>query len=598
MNDSVQFPHVGIRASAGSGKTYKLTSRYLGLLLSGEKPEQILATTFTRKAAGEILERVVTRLAKAVLDSSACKQLGADVLSREIGQAEAGEALLAVAASLHRTRISTIDSFFSKIATCFSFELGLPMQWEIVDESEALSMQSAAIDATLRADRDSVLSTIRVLAKGRYSRSIASLVRRTVDTIFGAYLITHRTAWEWLAQYPDPDPDVVSQLIEELESAGKMPFPDKRMGPALAKNIASAKSGNFQEFVEGGFAKKVLEGSNLYQRKPIPEAITVLLTELIEQARFAVLRELHERNVATFALLSEYEKHLSRQKQYRAGMQFDDITRTLAQEQWLGRMDDIYFRLDGTIRHMLLDEFQDTSVTQWTVLSRIAKEIVDTGDTGRSILLVGDVKQAIYGWRGGEAGILDSVGKEFASLEWEHLHQSRRSAPPVIDAVNKVFEGISTNSALRDDYSAASAWQDGFHTHVTVQKHLDGYVRLEVAPDVESDDASDTVIQHAAAITKEWTEKFPTATIGVLTRTNDAVGKVMAQLRDLHVPASEEGGNPITDSAAVAILLSLLTLADHPGDSAARFHVASSPLGEKLGLENREQRVSGGEARS
>src|SRR5438094_1628729 len=73
------FPHQVIRASAGSGKTHQLTNRYLGLLAAGVKPDAILATTFTRKAAGEILERVMRRLAEAAADSRKAAQLSSDL---------------------------------------------------------------------------------------------------------------------------------------------------------------------------------------------------------------------------------------------------------------------------------------------------------------------------------------------------------------------------------------------------------------------------------------------------------------------------------------------------------------------------------------
>src|ERR1700688_1585778 len=84
MSDSL-FAHALIRASAGSGKTHQLTNRYLGLLAAGVEPDAILATSFTRKAAGEILDRVLSRLAEAAGDAAKAKDL-----AKAIGQNDFG----------------------------------------------------------------------------------------------------------------------------------------------------------------------------------------------------------------------------------------------------------------------------------------------------------------------------------------------------------------------------------------------------------------------------------------------------------------------------------------------------------------------------
>ena len=135
-----------IKASAGSGKTFKLSNKFLGILLDtgggkvSQKIDTILASTFTRKAAGEILDRILNRLAEAALDENKQKELDQhiplpvkDTKKRtELLQTTVAE----IAKNLYRLRISTLDSFFNKIASSFSLELGLPPGWEIIDETE------------------------------------------------------------------------------------------------------------------------------------------------------------------------------------------------------------------------------------------------------------------------------------------------------------------------------------------------------------------------------------------------------------------------------------------------------------------------------
>jgi ATP-dependent helicase/nuclease subunit A len=578
--------HVAIRASAGSGKTYRLTTRYLGLLLRGESPSHILATTFTRKAAGEILGRVLTRLAGAVLEARACETLAKDVGQPDLTMARAGETLKEAASLLHRMRISTIDSFFAGIAKSFSLELAFPPQWEIVDASVADAMRTEAVSATLRGEVDAVLVLIRLLSKGRFGRSVASLVAETVDALHGVYLDAPDSAWDTLVSRTVPDLAWREEIVRQLEDCQVSLALPGRMAESLQQTIEHARARRWEMLLTRGLPSKLLNGKHTYYSDEIPPEIEDHLAELIEQVRAVLLDALIGRGRATHRLLAVFDEHVRELKRARAALRFDDVTRALATASLLGRLDEVFFRLDGSIHHLLLDEFQDTSLAQWQVLRPLAKEVASHATPDRSVLLVGDVKQAIYGWRGGVADIFDTLDADLPGLTWEPLHMSRRSSPPIIDTVNYVFEDLRGNKALRDEQAAAYAWQAGYVRHKTIKKDLAGYARLEVAPSLDGESAGTSTLRRAAIVTKEWARRCPGASIGVLTRSNDAVRRVMAELRELRVPASEEGGNPITDSAAVGLVLSLLRMADHPGDSVARFHVAASPLGESLGLKN------------
>ena len=104
------------------------------------------------------------------------------------------------------------------------------------------------------------------------------------------------------------------------------------------------------------------------------------------------------------------------------------------------RLEEIVYRLNGHVAHLLLNEFQDTSALQWRVLRPFVQRVV--GGADRSLFCVGNVKQAIYGWRGGVAEIFDAVDEEFGPLPVRALNESFRSSLVVIDCVNRVFENI------------------------------------------------------------------------------------------------------------------------------------------------------------
>ena len=125
--------HTFLLASAGSGKTWQLTSRYLQLIAGGALPASILASTFTRAAAGEIRDRILVRLARAASNEKDRAEL-ADALDAPELTGERVLSLLAdVARSLHQMQIRTLDSFFASVATAFALELGLPHGVRIVE---------------------------------------------------------------------------------------------------------------------------------------------------------------------------------------------------------------------------------------------------------------------------------------------------------------------------------------------------------------------------------------------------------------------------------------------------------------------------------
>ena len=234
------------------------------------------------------------------------------------------------------------------------------------------------------------------------------------------------------------------------------------------------------------------------------------------------------------------------------------MTRRLGEAAIADRLDEVVYRLDGHVAHLLLDEFQDTSALQWRVLRPFAQRVIHGGE-GRSFFCVGDVKQAIYGWRGGVAEIFDALDDEFGGLSSRALNESFRSSPVVIDCVNKVFEGVANNSVLQKCPAAAQKWSQRFTPHTTARLDLPGYCRMVTAPPAgDGEEQGVVTLRHAAEEIARLHEQTPELGIGVLVRRNKAVARLIFELRLRGIDASEEGGNPLTDSPAVQVILSLL----------------------------------------
>ena len=129
--------HQMILASAGSGKTFALTDRYVALLAGGAKPDRIAALTFTRKAAGEFFDEILRKLAGAAADSGVAARLAGGVESRELGTLDFIRMLRSVVDSMHRLNLGTLDSFFARVVRAFPLELGLGGDFEILSEQAA-----------------------------------------------------------------------------------------------------------------------------------------------------------------------------------------------------------------------------------------------------------------------------------------------------------------------------------------------------------------------------------------------------------------------------------------------------------------------------
>ena len=198
MTDALrgEFQNNIIRASAGTGKTFRLSNRYIQLLASGAKCETILAATFTRKGAGEILDRIVQRLAAAALDSDKAVELSEQV-QWAIDQERAAEILHELLRNLHLLEIGTLDSFFNRVAKAFSLELSLPPTWEIAEQQQIARLQDEAIETILRSDN--IGNLLHLMEKGEAQRRIASLIRDTVKRIYSVFRETRREAWGSIA---------------------------------------------------------------------------------------------------------------------------------------------------------------------------------------------------------------------------------------------------------------------------------------------------------------------------------------------------------------------------------------------------------------
>ncbi len=598
------MPLTVIRACAGSGKTYTLATSFLRILLQRGKeghaqdPAAILATTFTRAAAGEILDRIIQLLAAATLSDSKRAELAAHI-ECPVAREDCQRVLRTLAGSLDRLGISTMDAFFQQTAKAFAPAMGLAPGWQPAVDESADELDRAALRALLlRAEPESLANALWTYKRKTVS-SIHNALIELSPTLDALAIPAHDPA-----QYPRPqervwmESEVAPALSFLAASATWMPKtaagqPRAHWEKAVRKLSEEMQSGTpVIGVLENTLAIRALEGSP-FDRVPIPEALLAALTPALQIAKSA-LREQHDARLHALAWLAHHYRHARDSAVFlSAAYTFDDVSRILAANTV--RNDDLYFRLGTKFEHVLFDEFQDTNRRQFEFFRPLVEEI---GASGGCALVVGDEKQAIYGWRGGDRelmrGPLLGIGERIGTAPGPELHHSYRSSPAVLNAVNRTFDVLRSDwlpgdgdpAALR---AAGRDWMEHFKDHesATIVQKLQGTVHLhEISAGELDEDADAPVIEHALQLLGGHLSEDRDRKTAILLRKNKLMPRIVAEIRRRFPDAdvSGEGGNPLTDSRAVEIVLSLFTWLDHPGHTAARLVVLTSPVREVFGL--------------
>ncbi len=642
-----KFPHRAISASAGTGKTWALTHRYLALLAAGESPDRICALTFSRKAAGEIFDAIVGRLCESILDPAERATTAANIARQAPGLTPPGEAreymtlLRRVLDQAHRLRVGTLDSFLLGIARAFPMELGLPPDIRPMDNAggEARALRQRLLmrlfDPRLsRTDggrsASELLQAFRQAQFGKESKSLAQRLDRSAAESYDFYREHAEKAWgvseriwpagRWWETAAQAE-------IETARSAGYLEalrwvFGDKgrpaQLGQACAAIAGAAATHapdrpwprNLSESVFRQILAPARSGTPdfqlVYYKKdyPFPAGLWPPFRAALAHMFNVEVQRVLESTAGLFALLQQYDRLYREASRIEGTMSFDDFARQLGLEAnqpslHKDAIDRLYidYRLDGRLDHWLLDEFQDTSDTQWHAIANLIDEVVQDPEQRRSFFTVGDIKQSIYGWRGGNYRLFGHVRERCGIRPGDTLNICHRSFPAVIETVNAVFDNLEqwvprAGGGQGPHPEAVAAFMAEWERHQSARPGSGYAALLEYAPGTAkpADDpaAAGTDAEEDAdpaqyeAVARLLGEVQPTAkglSAAVLVRSNkqgrmctDAVRR-----RLQGVPVVHEGTGGIVDNPVVTALLALVRYAAHPADTLALRHVQMSP---------------------
>lgn len=506
-----------VGASAGSGKTKVLSDRVLRLLLAGSPPTRLLCLTFTKAAAAEMEKRVASRLSTWTAASLGTLEKSlASLLDRPPSLEETTRARSLFAQMLDAPgglKIQTIHSFCQSILSRFPLEAGITPNFEALDERSASELLARAreevLEAAYRAAPASepwaleLHQALRYLAGGLGEEDFAKLLSgvtshkdrlRLMVEGFGGLGNAVAEVYRRLDLSPDLSEDA---LLAEAGSEGAFDRAGlTRLAEAYANGTPTERvrgtdlaawlaGGHLDPRSFDGYGTVFLTKDGEPRKNPLTKALLEAHPDLLEVAETEASRLIAARQqvaalgeaVQTTALLRlgwQITEAYQRAKRGAVALDYDDmilLVRDLLVRPGISSW--VHYKLDGGIDHVLVDEAQDTSPPQWQVIEGLVEEFFagmgasedrSLGDLPpRSLFVVGDPKQSIFGFQGAAPWLFSEKKKAyeqrardadrlFASLS---LDMSFRSAQPILDAVDAVFE----RGGLEEGVSFEEKWR-------------------------------------------------------------------------------------------------------------------------------------------
>jgi ATP-dependent helicase/nuclease subunit A len=591
---------VAVEACAGAGKTWMLVSRILRALLDGAMPHEILAITFTRKAAGEMRERLHDWLARFA--SASRQELADELLARGIARpgAEQVDALKGLYARLLATgrpvQIRTFHSWFGALLRNAPLavleQLRLPPNYELLeDDSEAIELvwrrfhATVANDPAARADFEA-----SVAAHGRFNTQkalLAALAKRVEFALADAHGVVEASVKPFAVQFPDFDGLQLPELmLADSAAHDRWMAWARSLAGETNKTPRSAADAVVDAFATEDPAERfrilrkaffVAGEDRLTQHLARYEAAQLAEVEL--QAICAARRQHdawshHERITRLARILIEQFAALKRE---RGWIDMNDVERAalvmLSDPVLSGWVQE---RLDARTKHLLIDEFQDTNPLQWQALHAWLSGYAGAGGSAPSVFIVGDPKQSIYRFRRAEPLVFLAARQfivdafEGDVLSCDHTH---RNAPQVLAVVNGVmgeaqrageYEGFrahttqsaDTGEVLRLPRIERSAIQRG---QVAEAAEISWRDSLTVARELPEERLISLECRQAAAwVAARIAAGTAPGDILVLARKRDRLSAMEEELRALHVPAQQPEKSDLCDAPEVKDIVALL----------------------------------------
>ncbi len=618
-----------VRACAGAGKTTRLSKRIIKLLVNDVPPEEIIALTFTRAAASEFVSRLLKMLASGASSPEGAAKLAKDLelpANRKDGeswdQAFFQVKLKQTLQSINRMTLGTLDSFFAKIVANNPTELGLDVgQVRTAGELDGPAIRAEITKRSLEQifQRDPVAIKTRLAELKLMKESATPLAdfEKLVEDLHETFLLTHNpqvwglreTIWPKGARLFDaPKKDELQKAIAHLlawlpKAKAEKEYARNKTEAHLGHLISSCESGeepsdtaikyfreNFKEALNAAPAATAIcmlkAGKGSASIELGPDECAAYQT-LVRGALSSYFEKKSTQTKAAFALLKVYDIFYRDELRKSGQLGFSDYVNLLLSLPEEKRLD-LEYRLDCKFRHWLFDEFQDTSSRQWKVLGNHLAESTKKKDEWSTTYFVGDPKQSLYSWRGGNPKLLgqreEQTRKEHGESAIIPLKQTYRCAQPIVDMVNDLLGRPVMLTGIVPD-SARDAWDANFAKHESaVQKEKSWgealWARLPKPEDKTTLQAQAAwIVEHlrSSGLTEGRYLKSG-FTCAVLVSGNEDAAALSEAMRTIGLEAADEADTPIAmDNPLTAGFVSILRNCVHPDDKLSEGLANMSP---------------------
>lgn len=606
-------------ASAGSGKTFTLVKEYLKICLQTQRSNtfnQILAITFTNKAASEMKARIMSSL-KAFSNIESAEQTEKDMLAlissecdidrQEISR-RARQIFESILHNYSQFSIGTIDKFTHRIIRTFAQDLGLPNNFEVEMEHELLLKKAVDILISRTGENEKLTKVFVSFIKDKTAEDKSWLIENDFyavakellkesgqehcDSLKSLTLDDFFELKKALNKYISGFDRQLTEIGQsfELSCSNKQLKASWFRGGArsgITKYFEYLRTKNWEKYIPSQSNLKNLEAENWYagsapstsygdidaiQNKFLPAYHNVL--ELLNDYPKYVQFRLIEKNFYAMTVLHEISKEMELIKAQSNTIPIGEFNKKIAQVLQGEEGNFIYERLGERYANYFIDEFQDTSQLQWNnLLPLIENAIADTLKPGTA-MLVGDAKQAIYRWRGGEVDQFialqdkakDSRLQTAYRMQSMHLENNYRSGAEIVNFNNKLFRSIS-HLIQNESYSALFK-----QLKAKANKKTGGYVSLEYIPH----DTNHNQIQKQRCldcISELITDGYNYGDICILTRTKAHGAEIVKMVSDENIPVISSESLLIEQSPEVRFLLNFLKFLNQPDHPRYRFKI-------------------------
>ncbi|MEF3254952.1 MAG: UvrD-helicase domain-containing protein [Deferribacterales bacterium] len=448
-------PLLALESSAGSGKTYNLAKRYLQLLADNKSIDSVVAMTFTNKAAAEMKERIIVflkRVAGIYPNDESLKDIG-------LSEIKAMEKLIEIFNDTNKFNVTTIDSFMNTILSAFTPDLNLYPDYDIYFDSDKI-FELACLELFLDGNNKQLLKDFlqKLLEYDKDGIDPEGLIKRSLKS-FKDFKLEGNVVGEWELMRNHSMGNGFTDLIYGVEKEIL----------ELSEDIKKFIKDNIDDF-----DKRLIQWvEKLSDIKKFDTAVVkALSSDLTERLKKNSKLDLNDVNNKWRLLAGLYTYYLVLTKYQETKETFNVVSKFINIEDELKKQLNIvdgnrlaktvaeilnkdegvtsaFCKLGGKIYHYLIDEFQDTSILQFESINPLIENAISEGGT---LFVVGDKKQAIYAWRGGDYRVFDILD-DFLNvrsqiLVKENLNINFRSRREIVEFNNFIFNKNNLNTPL------------------------------------------------------------------------------------------------------------------------------------------------------